>query len=40
MPLSIVEGDGRIAVPLRVVLHDHVIIGRNRDASRRDPGLI
>ena len=30
----------KAAAPLGVVLHDHLIIGRNRHTSLRDLGLI
>ncbi len=38
--ISVTQEIKKAAAPLGLVLHDHVIIGRNRHASLRDLGLI
>jgi len=38
--IAVTQDIKKAAAPLGVVLHDHVIIGRNRHASLRDLGLI
>jgi len=38
--IAVTQGIKKAAAPLGVVLHDHVIIGRNRHASLRDLGLL
>jgi DNA repair protein RadC len=38
--IAVTQDIKKAAAPLGVVLHDHVIIGRNRHTSLRDLGLI